>query len=511
MKQFFKKMSIRSQINVIFLSVALILTGLLTIILYNQTTSLFMEETTDRAYKVAEQAIKLIDFNDFINIKTIDDESTQAYIKMREELIKVREISGAEYVYTMRKTDDGDFMYVVDGSSDEDFSHVGETEETAPEYEQAWSGEAYTDNNIFKDDKWGHILSIYYPIKDNTENVVGILGIDYDVELISDGLNKFKSTCIIIMVIFAAIILISGWLLADNISKPIMRAVKYSMQLAAFNLGTEVSEQDKNQQNEIGDLAQSLHKIKESFHSIISKISESSKQLSDTSQKMAVSSHRSTHALDDISRTVEEIAKEASVQAKSTESGVSKAALLGNIIDKEVEQANNISEIVENVTAVVHNGLEEIEKLTRINEQSNLANKTISDIIIKTNDSAQKINQASNIITSIAEQTKLLDLNAAIEAARAGEAGRGFVVVADGIGKLAEQSSRSLKTIDQTVKELQINSQEAVNAMMKTTEMVKEQTERVVRCDEKYRLIDDEMKECRQAILELNMIGQEMD
>jgi len=99
-----------------------------------------MKEATDRAYNVAEHAIKLIDIDEFEKIKTIEDEATDEFKKMREELVKVREISGAEYIYTMRKTDEGDFMYVVDGSSDEDFSHVGETEESAPEYEQAWSG-----------------------------------------------------------------------------------------------------------------------------------------------------------------------------------------------------------------------------------------------------------------------------------------------------------------------------------------------------------------------------------
>jgi len=175
MKSFIIKKSVRLQITVSFLIIVILLTDLLTLVLYNQTSSLFMKEATDRACNIAEQASKLIDINEFININTIEDESTPAYIKMREELIKVREISGAKYVYTMRKTDEGDFMYVVDGSSDEDFSHVGETEESAPEYEQAWSGEAYTDNNIFYDEKWGALLSIYYPLKNNDGTVVGII------------------------------------------------------------------------------------------------------------------------------------------------------------------------------------------------------------------------------------------------------------------------------------------------------------------------------------------------
>ena len=226
-------------------------------------------------------------------------------LRMREELIKVREISGAKYIYTMRKNDEGDFMYVVDGSADEDFSHVGELEKPAPEYEQAWSGKAFTHSTIFYDEKWGAVLSTYYPLKDRDGTVVGIIGIDYNADLMYAGLNNFKSMCTMIMVISAVIILICGLLLSNNISKPIKRAAAYSKQLAALDLGIEISLKDQKRNDELGELAQSLHSIKESFRSIISKISASSEQLAATSQEMRASSQETSNAIDEVSRTIE--------------------------------------------------------------------------------------------------------------------------------------------------------------------------------------------------------------
>ena len=91
--------------------------------------------------------------------------------------------------------------------------------------------------------------------------------------------------------------------------------------------------------------------------------------------------------------------------------------------------------------------------------------KQASAIIGNLASHSEKVGEVLVVISSIADQTNLLALNAAIEAARAGEQGRGFAVVADEVRSLAKRTQESTREIQQSIETLRKCTLDAVQSM----------------------------------------------
>ncbi|WP_419198457.1 methyl-accepting chemotaxis protein [Pseudomonas syringae] len=148
------------------------------------------------------------------------------------------------------------------------------------------------------------------------------------------------------------------------------------------------------------------------------------------------------------------------------------------------QMAATIQEVTHNVQNTAH-AAEEADKLTQqgrgLADESLLAIRhmatSVTDIgnaVGELADATQSIGSVVDVITSIAQQTNLLALNAAIEAARAGEQGRGFAVVADEVRSLASRTQSSTEQIQQIITSLRDGADRAVKTANKGEQISQE-------------------------------------
>jgi twitching motility protein PilJ len=121
---------------------------------------------------------------------------------------------------------------------------------------------------------------------------------------------------------------------------------------------------------------------------------------------------------------------------------------------------------------VAHNGAETVNRtilgMTALREQIQDTSKRIKRL----GESSQEIGNIIEFINDIAEQTNTLALNASIQAAMAGDAGRGFAVVADEVQRLAERAANATRQVENLVKTIQADTNEAIVSMERSTQNV---------------------------------------
>lgn len=364
--------------------------------------------------------------------------------------------------------------------------------------EIASKNEDYTYTGVYKDYLGNSVFASLDVVKVGDRCAGLIIEIDEDEAF--KGVDELKQITGIIVGIFLVLMFIMLYFISNSITRPLDLVTQNTIALSAYDLTQNVDAVMMNRKDEIGAIARSAQRATENIRDLLLEVSKNSEQVATSAKELSATSQQSSSSGEEVAQTIDEIAKGASEQAENTMIGSEGLAELGGLIEADKDHISDMLLATETVSKMVDEGLDISEELVRKTKENSAASQVVSQSIIKTNQSSEKIAQASSVIASIADQTNLLALNAAIEAARAGEHGRGFAVVAEEIRKLAEQSTESTKEIDDMLLTLKEDSALAVNKMEEAETILKEQEESVRLTIDKYREIEKSAKASEQVV-----------
>ncbi len=208
---------------------------------------------------------------------------------------------------------------------------------------------------------------------------------------------------------------------------------------------------DVNEDDEIGATARAFNSMIESFAQVNYETRDLEKELQKQLEMMSITTQENSHSMDtqrseiiQVSTAVNEMASTVQEVARNTQEA-------SNVASKAQGEANHGSELLEDSMKLTHSLADEVRGASENIEKLALASDSIGGI--------------ADTISTIAEQTNLLALNAAIEAARAGEQGRGFAVVADEVRTLAQRTQDATSEIHRLITTLQETTQASVGTM----------------------------------------------
>ena len=377
-------------------------------------------------------------------------------------------------------------------------------------YDIIQRGESYftDDLELFGVPYSGCYVPLYQP---NSDKIVGSIFCGRSqAEVNAAAHSTIVSMALSMMGVFIVAIVI-GMFVITRIVKHLDGAVDYLGTLSKGALNLTVKKDLVVRKDEVGDIARAIQRLVESMRDIITNITTSSQALQGFSEKFSASFDRIAESINNVNIAVDEIANGSSSQAAETMSASQKVTQMGTALDETTANVETLGSSSVKMREYNKTAAKNLDELSAISETTKSSVLLVQNQTNQTNDSAQEIREATELITDIANQTNLLSLNASIEAARAGENGRGFAVVADEIRNLSEQSRESAERIVEIVNTLIANSNTSVTTMNEVAENIRTQNNKIEETGEMFRSLNEEIAEVTEAIEKIRKQTEALD
>lgn len=274
-----------------------------------------------------------------------------------------------------------------------------------------------------------------------------------------DTINWWNTTQTVVRVTVIVIILVVSWTIGHGIVVPTGRIIDRVQDMAegAADLTKRVQ---VDSGDEIGRLGKYINSFIQRIHDLIVRIRVSTIQLHSTSTEIAAAAAEQSNTMTSFNASTSQIA-----------AAVKEITATGQELVRTMDDVQARSTGAAALADAGRSGLLGMEEsMHRLGDATNSISSKLGTI----RDKASGINMVVTTITKVADQTNLLSINAAIEAEKAGESGRGFLVVAREIRRLADQTAVATLDIEQMVRHMQSAVSSGVMEMDKFSEEVRQ-------------------------------------
>jgi len=271
-----------------------------------------------------------------------------------------------------------------------------------------------------------------------------------------------------------------SWLIASDVLGALERQKNRMQRIADGSLDEAVEETGRG--DEIGRMAETLEVLRQKAMTARTLEAEqvATKERSEKEKRDALialadrfdaSVGRLAGSMASGSHQLETTAKSMSATAEGTNH---RASVVGSAATEASTRVQTVAAAAEELSSSIGEISRQVAQSAQITGRAVESARRTDTIVRALADGAKQIEHVAELISSIAEQTNLLALNATIEAARAGEAGRGFAVVASEVKSLASQTAEATKEIGTRIAQIQGATKEAVEAIDGITATIEE-------------------------------------
>lgn len=247
-------------------------------------------------------------------------------------------------------------------------------------------------------------------------------------------------------------------------------------------------------QDEIGRLGHSFNSMLEQISKLVERTNGSTQELLVTAEQLTRTSKDTSTAAGEMAGAAGEIAQGAASLADEAENGT----MLVEEVGKRVSQVNasntSMNESAARIITVSQTGQQYMEQLVEKTEAVSRLTGLIEENSGKLTQSTDSIKSILAPMVDITKQTNILSLNASIEASRAGAAGKGFMVIAEEIRRLAAQSGHSIETVSAVTEDIQETIRNTVDVLLSISPMFTAQLNSVKEAASIFKNVKQEME-----------------